>query len=99
MLLFVFIITVSAVFYLYYKTRQFRTHLPIRKNWYKSKAGVALGIFLLAFGINQLFLDPTIVVYIVAGIFIILGVMMTYTNWNAAHHYGSFIEEETRINP
>ncbi|AQQ52808.1 YtpI family protein [Planococcus lenghuensis] len=99
MLLFVFIITVSAVFYFYYKTRQFRSHLPIQKNWYKSKAGTALGIFLLAFGINQLFLDPTAAVYIIAGVFIILGLMMSYTNWNAARHYGNFVEEEKRINP
>ena len=99
MLLFVFVITVSAAFYLYYKTKQIRTHLPVRKNWYRSKAGVALGLFLLAFGINLLFLDPTAASYIIAAVFTVLGVMMAYTNYQAVRYHGSFIEEERRINP
>ncbi|WP_088006635.1 YtpI family protein [Indiicoccus explosivorum] len=99
MLLFVFVITVSAVFYLYYKTKQFRSHLPVRKNWYKSKAGVALGLFLLAFGVNLLFLDPSAVSYVIAAVFIILGVMMAYTNYQAALYHSKFLEEERRINP
>ncbi|TWT26361.1 YtpI family protein [Planomicrobium sp. CPCC 101110] len=96
--IFVLLIVVSFVFYFYYKTKQFRTSLPIRKNWYASMASVALGSFVMFFGINQLFLFQTVVTYIVAGIFIVLGLGLIVYNFKAAKHYRSFLDEETRLN-
>ena len=43
--LFVAGIILSFVAYFYYKTKQFRSTLPIRKKWYTAKAGVALAYF------------------------------------------------------
>ncbi|TWT09374.1 hypothetical protein FQV28_04620 [Planomicrobium sp. CPCC 101079] len=98
MFLSVLLITFSFVFYFYYKTKQFRTSLPIRKNWYAAMASMALGSFIVFFGINQLLLFHTVVTYIVAGIFIILGIGLIVYNFKAAKHYRSFLDEETRLN-
>lgn len=94
----VLLISFSFAFYFYYKTKQFRTSLPIRKNWYASKASMALGSFILFFGVNQLLLFHTVVTYIIAGIFIILGLGLIIYNFKAAKHYRQFIDEETRLN-
>ncbi len=98
MLVFVLLIIVSFVFYFYYKTKQFRAVLPIRKKWYGATASFALGAFMLFFGINQLFVFQTAVTYIIAGIFIVLGLAMMFTNYKAAKHYHQFVAEEARLN-
>ncbi|HSI66523.1 MAG TPA: YtpI family protein [Planococcus sp. (in: firmicutes)] len=99
MLIFVFLIIVSFVFYFYYKTKQFRTKLPVRKNWYKSRASIALGSFVAFFGINQVFLYQSALTYLIAGIFISLGIGLITYNYKAAKHYQTFLDEETRLNP
>lgn len=71
----VIIIIFSLAFYLYYKTKYFRTKLPAEKKWISAKSSIALGTFITFFGINQLFLYQTTVTYIVAAVFIILGVI------------------------
>ncbi|RNF40845.1 YtpI family protein [Planococcus salinus] len=98
MLIFVFFIIVSFVFYFYYKTKQFRATLPIRKKWYASVASVALGSFVMFFGINQLFLFQSTLTYVISGIFIVLGLGLIVYNYKAAKHYHSFVDEETRLN-
>ncbi|MGI2326352.1 YtpI family protein [Planococcus sp. YIM B11945] len=94
----VVLIAFSFAFYFYYKTKQFRTSLPIRKKWYTSMASVALGSFMVFFGINQLLLFQTVVTYIIAGIFIALGIGLLVYNYKAAKHYRQFLAEETRLN-
>ena len=64
-------IIVSFVFYFYYKTKQFRSTLPIRKKWYAAKAGVSFGVFVLLFGLNTTIIYPTAIGYIVAAIFVL----------------------------
>lgn len=98
MLVFAGLIVLSLVAYLYYKTKQFRTALPIRRKWYSSIASLALGSFVLFFGINQIFLFQTMLTYIIAGIFIILGGALIFYNYKAAKHYHSFVEEEAELN-
>lgn len=99
-LIFVFFIIVSAVFYFYFKTRQFRTPhvLPIRKKMYASMAGTFLGSLLVFFGLNQFTLDVGITRYIIAAIFIPLGLYVSVFNYRANKHYKQFIEEEAQIN-
>ncbi|MDN7240256.1 YtpI family protein [Planococcus sp. N028] len=94
----VILITLSFAVYFYYKTKQFRTSLPIRKKWYTSMASVALGSFVMFFGINQLLLFHTVVTYIIAGIFVILGLGLIVYNFKAAKHYKQFLAEEARLN-
>lgn len=100
MLMFVFLSILSIVFYLFFKTKQFRTTylLPIRKKMFASMASVALGIFLISFGINQIILFDKLVVYIVAALFILLGLYVAIFNFKAAKHYQKFIVEEAEIN-
>lgn len=98
MLVFVGLIIVSFVFYFYYKTKQFRAVLPIRKKWYAATASVALGSFIMFFGINQLFIFQSVITYIISGIFIVLGIALIIYNYKAAKHYHSFVAEEARLN-
>ena len=69
----VILIIFSLAFYIFYKTKYFRTQLPAEKRWISSKSSIALGSFIGLFGLNQLFLYQTTVTYIIAGLFIILG--------------------------
>ena len=96
--LFVFIIILAFAAYFYFKTKQFRTNLPIRKKWYKAKAGIALGIFLVAFGCNTSVVYPSTVGYIITIIFIIVGFMAASNNYKRARHEGKFVQEEYRLN-
>jgi len=79
MSIFVFIIIMSAVAYLYFKTKQIRTPRPVEKQWQASRAGIALGIGIGFFGVNQLFLfnfeasSDLILTYIIAAVFILVG--------------------------
>ncbi len=83
--IFVFFIIASAVFYFYFKTRQFRTRqvFPIRKKMYASMSGASLGGLLLFFGVNQLVLFDGITTYIIAALFILLGAYVGIFNFRA----------------
>lgn len=98
--IFVFMIIASAVFYFYFKTRQFRTRqiFPIRKKMYASMAGASLGSLLLFFGLNQLILFDGVTTYVIAAIFIILGAYVGIFNYRAFKHYKQFVDEETELN-
>ncbi|MFD1927142.1 YtpI family protein [Sporosarcina siberiensis] len=99
-LIFVFFIIVSAVFYLYFKTRQFRTTymLPIRKKMYAGMAGASLGVLLISFGLNQFTLDVGITRYIIAAVFIPLGLYVSVNNYRRYKHYNRFVVEEAELN-
>ena len=93
-----FLIVISFVFYLYFKTKQFRTTLPIHKKWYANRAGVSLGILLTLFGINQMIIYHTTLTYIVCMIMILFGVY-AFINYNKrVRHYGQYIAEEEELN-
>ncbi|PKH11403.1 YtpI family protein [Planomicrobium okeanokoites] len=98
MLIFIFLMIFSIVFYFYYKTKQFRATLPIRKKWYASTAAFFLGSFGVFLGIDLLIVFQTPLTYIVAGIFIILGLAFCIHNYKAARHYHKFVAEEARLN-
>ncbi|WP_033541911.1 YtpI family protein [Planococcus sp. CAU13] len=98
MLIFIVLMIFSIMFYFYYKTKQFRTTLPIRKKWYASNASVFLGSFGVFLGIDLIIVSQTPLTYIVAGIFIILGLVMVIHNYKAAKHYHQFVAEEARLN-
>lgn len=100
MLVFTFLTIFSVVFYFYFKTKQFRTPyvLPIRKKMFASMASVALGILLISFGLNQIFLFDKWVIYVVSALFIALGLYVSIFNFRAAKHYQKFVIEEAEIN-
>lgn len=100
MLIFVFLTILSLVFYFYFKMRQFRTTylLPIRKKMFASMASVALGLFLVFFGVNQIIIFNKLVIYIVSALFVALGLYVSIFNFRAAKHYQKFVIEEAKIN-
>lgn len=71
--IFAVIIIISLMFYLFYKVKSIRSHLPMEKKWISGKSSIALGTFVSFFGINQLFLFQTTLTYIVAAVFILIG--------------------------
>lgn len=96
--IFVFFIVVSFVAYFYYKTRQFRSTLSIRKKWYKAKAGVALGLFIMVFGLNTCIIYPTLVGFMIAAVFILVGFMEAFASYKRVRHEGQFVKEEYELN-
>lgn len=96
-ILIVFIVGSFAA-YFYFKTKQFRTNLPIQKKWYKAKAGVALGLFLIFFGLNTFVVQDSLVGYLVGVVFILIGLMQSYHNYKRAKHEGKFVKEEYELN-
>ena len=96
--LFVAGIILSFVAYFYYKTKQFRSTLPIRKKWYTAKAGVAIGIFLIFFGLNATIIYPTGVGYAVAAVFILFGAGQAFNHYKRVRHEGQYVQEEYELN-
>lgn len=91
-------IVASLVFYFYFKTKQFRSTLPIRTKWYKAKSGVALAAFIIFFGFNATILYPDMIGYIVAIVFLIIGVILGTNNYKRMRHEGRFVQEEYELN-
>ena len=96
--IFVFCIIVSFVAYFYYKTKQFRETLPIQKKWYKAKAGVALGLFVIFAGCNTPIIYPTFVGFVISALFIIIGATMAFGQYKRVLHEGKFVQEEYDLN-
>ncbi|MGM9926691.1 MAG: YtpI family protein [Bacillus sp. (in: firmicutes)] len=82
------LIIVSLAFYVFFKIKFFRTKRPIEKKWVSSKSSIALGTFVSLFGLNQLFMFKTILTYIIASIFIIIG---TASIWAGIKAYKFFL--------
>ncbi|PPA71629.1 YtpI family protein [Jeotgalibacillus proteolyticus] len=100
MLIFVFLIIFSAVSYLYFKTKQIRSPRPVEKQWQASRAGIALGVGIGLFGINQLFLfnfemsSDLIVTYIIAAAFILVGFGSAWLRYKAFKQLTPFLAKE-----
>lgn len=100
MAILVFLIIMSAVAYLYFKTKQIRTPRPVEKAWQKSRAGMALGIGMGLIGLNTLFLfnfelaTDLIFTYIIALIFIIIGFSSAWARYKVYKHYTPLLAEE-----
>lgn len=83
----VFFIIISLVFYLFYKTKYIRSRRPAERHWLSAKSGIALGLFVSLFGINQLFLFHSTITYFIAVIFILLGGYNIYGGIRAYKFY------------
>lgn len=87
-------IIISLMFYLFYKVKSVRSHLPMEKKWISGKSLISLGAFVAFFGINQLFLFQSIVTYIVAGVFIIVGAFSLIRGYKLYKFYLPYAIEE-----
>jgi uncharacterized membrane protein YfcA len=97
MLVLVIFIVILLAFYLFYKTKYIRSKRPVEKKWLSAKSSIALGLFILLFGINSLFLSQTTVTYIVGAIFIIYGGVFTWVGFKKYRHYLPFAIAEAEI--
>lgn len=90
----VFVIIVTFTFYVFYKIKYVRSSRPAEKKWLSAKSSMALGLFVLLFGVNQLFLYHTPLTYIVAAVFILIGGMSAWTGVKAYNYYMPFAVKE-----
>jgi amino acid transporter len=91
----VFFIVILFAFYLFYKTKYFRSSRPVEKKWLSAKSNIALGLFVFLFGINHLFfISQTTVTLIVSIIFIVYGGVFTLVGFKKYKHYLPFAAEE-----
>ena len=94
----IFLIVVSVVAFLYFKTKQLRTSYPIRKKWYKAKASIAQSIFIISFGLNTALIYNDALTYIIGAIFILLGGAILSNSIKRMRHEGKFVKEEYDLN-
>ncbi len=91
----VFFIVILFAFYLFYKTKYFRSSRPVEKKWLAAKSNIALGLFVCLFGINHLFfISETTVTFIVSVIFIVYGAVFTWVGIKKYKHYLPFAIKE-----
>jgi uncharacterized protein YacL len=91
----VFFIVILFAFYLFYKTKYFRSSRPVEKKWLAAKSNIALGLFVSLFGINHIFfISQTTVTTIVSVIFIVYGAVFTWVGVKKYKHYLPFAAEE-----
>ncbi|WP_110927210.1 YtpI family protein [Bacillus massiliglaciei] len=88
------LIIISFSLYVFFKVKSFRTHLPMEKKWIAGKSSIALGAFVLLFGINQLFLFHQTMTYIIAAVFIAVGLLSIYGGYKMYRFYLPYAIEE-----
>lgn len=86
-IIFTIIIVISAVFFLYNKVRTWQTPESLLKRIYQSKATLALGTFIAAFGLNLLIGPRSYIDWTVGGIFLLLGIFNMFHGYKAYRHY------------
>lgn len=59
---------------------------------------MTLGLFVLLFGVNQLFLFKTTTTYVVATIFILVGGLSAYGGYRIYKQYAPLAVEEAQMN-
>ncbi len=64
-----------------------RSKRPMERKLLNGKSGMALGLFVALFGLNQLFLYDTTTTYIVAIIFILLGGLNAWVGFKTYRHH------------
>jgi amino acid transporter len=97
MFVFVVLIAVLFAFYLFYKTKYIRSNRLVEKKWLAAKSNIALGLFVLLFGVNHLlFISETTVMYIVAAVFIVYGALFSWVGFKKYKHYLPFAIEEAK---
>jgi hypothetical protein len=95
MFILVVLIIVLFAFYLFYKTKYFRSNRQVEKKWISAKSNIALGLFVCLFGINSFFIhSDSAVTYIIAAIFTIYGAVFSWVGFKKYKHYLPFAIEE-----
>ena len=90
------LIVISLAFYVFYKAKYFQSKRPIQKNWLSAKSSIALGLFVVFFGINTIFIHPSTISYIVAVVFLLVGGGSIWAGYRAYKHYLPLAMAEAR---
>jgi len=90
------LIVISLAFYVFYKAKYFQSKRPIQKNWLSAKSSIALGLFVVFFGINTIFIHPSTISYIVAVVFLLVGGGSIWAGYRAYKHYLPLVTAEAR---
>ncbi|MBM7701221.1 YtpI family protein [Metabacillus iocasae] len=92
----VILILSSLGFYVYLKLKYVRSKRPIEKQWLSAKSSIALGVFVLFFGINQWFIYQTTLSIIVGLLFVLIGAGSIWAGVRAYKHYLPFVIKEAQ---
>ncbi|KGX89107.1 YtpI family protein [Pontibacillus litoralis] len=93
MVLFPIAIVLSITIYLYFKVAILRKSDPLEQRYANSKARVALGIFIITFGINQYAFYQTKLALYISIIFIALGILQLVYGFKTTSFYGKQLKE------
>jgi hypothetical protein len=96
MVIFPIVIVLSAVMYLYYKVAILKTKDGLTQRYFNAKSRICLGLFLLAFGINQYVFYQTKISLLIGILFILLGMVHLIRGSRETKHYRN---EWKRLNP
>ena len=77
MIIFPIVIVLSVVMYIYYKVAILKTKDGLTQKYFNAKSRICLGLFILAFGINQYVFYQTKISLFIGIIFIVLGIMQS----------------------
>ncbi|WP_070120534.1 YtpI family protein [Bacillus marinisedimentorum] len=77
----------AATLYIFYKAKAYRSKRPAEKQWVNAKARISLGLVLVFFGTDQLFLQRSTFALVIGVIFILLG---GYYAWFGIREYRHF---------
>lgn len=66
----------------------------MERKYLSGKSGIALGLFVGIFGINQLYLHPSTITYIIGTIFIIMGFFSVWGGIKAFRYFRPFAIKE-----
>lgn len=92
------LIVILFAFYLFYKTKYFRSNRPVEKKWLSAKSSIALGLFVCLFGINHLlFISQSTASYLISALFIIYGGVFTWIGIKKYKHYQPFAIQEAEM--
>ncbi|MFN2747655.1 MULTISPECIES: YtpI family protein [Bacillus] len=91
---FVFFIVVSAILYVFYKVKYVRTKRAVEKEYFSAKSSMSLGLFIMFFGINQLFLYRGALTAVIGVIFVLTGLGSMWAGYKAYKHYVPLLAKE-----
>lgn len=89
------IVIVSFLFFLFYVTKFFFTSELLTKKITGSRARLTFGLFLMLYGVNQLFSKLDTVTIIVGIVFIVFGAANLYRGYLQNKHYKDIASKQT----
>ncbi len=91
---FVILIVLTFVVFLMYQVKAIRSKHPLLKKFTQAKANIAIGVFLVSFGLNRLFVHPSVLTYVVTGVFVFYGLFFAYDHIRRSQFYYQQIQQK-----